>query len=108
MYLTIIAICVFTFHLGVKSSSVISADDCTSPFHHHTETATTPSTFIAEFFLQHENIALSLTYLLICFLTYVDACLYSWQCDSETMPFSQDFGHNEAQNETQLPLRSVF
>ena len=37
-------------------------------------------------------------------LTYFDACMYSWECDSETMSFSQIFGHNEALNETQLPL----
>ena len=59
----------------VKSSSVISADDYTSLFHDHTETDTTPSTFIAECFQQHENIALSLSHLLVCLLNYVDACL---------------------------------
>ena len=96
-------VCLSLSSVGVKSLSLISADDCTSLFHDHTETATTPSTFIVENFQPHQNIALSLRYLSIRLDYYFDACLYSWECDSETMSFSQDCGHKEAQNEAQLP-----
>ena len=42
--------------VGVRSSSVIPADDGTSLFlHDFTETATVPSTLIAEVFQQHTN-----------------------------------------------------
>ena len=30
--------------------------------------------------------------------------MYSWECDSETMSFGQNFGRNEALNKTQLTL----
>ena len=100
--------CLYFSSVGVKSMSVILADDCISIFHDHTKTATAPSTIIAENFQQHENIALPLRYLSLFLLYYFDACMYSWECDSESLSYSQHFGHNEAQNETHLPLHSFF
>ena len=50
--------CLYHSSVGVRRSSVTWADDSTSVFYGHTETATAPSTNIAEFFQQYENIAL--------------------------------------------------